>query len=532
MIYAAKSTIDPRGSIGRQIEDCHALAERNGWSVVAEYSDEAASAYRGNRGDGLARAKAHAESIGGNLVVQHADRLARGDGVRADHLVELALWARKAGVTITSVQDPMTFEGGLAFAAMMGDRNYEDSRRKAEAVKSGKAGQLARGKALGRLHDGYRLVPDPEGDGKVRVIDPERSIIVLRVFDLIEAGHTPGEVSRLLNGEGIRTARGHIWRARAVRDLVTNPFYAAYAFRRDAKGQPFDLTDATHEALIDRDRWRRVQLQVTRMDPAAVQKRKGGRTGTVPYLLRSIVFCTCGAPMYTSQRTNKNGTVTRGYWCRDARQATGVCRTRWINAEFAEGAVLLHLETFIDGVDEWLAELADSRRGEHAILEKAAGAARRRADDAQVDRDKVAAQWRRWTELGDERKADLILSQLERADNECRALAAEVERAEARASEWRPDRQDLDGALDLYNELAALVRGKVAAAAAADELNVALRNTLERVTMNLSPPGQLVADFRLRASAAGGAGGMVQAVLDTTAAVPENAESNPDGSPS
>src|SRR3954454_20474403 len=150
ILYGAKSTKDPRGSIPTQLADARALADRSGWEVVAEYSDEDASVYHGNRGDGLADAKAHAATLPGSvLIVQHADRLARGDGVSADHLVELALWARKAGVRLTSVQDAGTFEGGPAFAAMMGDRNHEDSKRKGAAVKSG----MKRRKATG-LHTG------------------------------------------------------------------------------------------------------------------------------------------------------------------------------------------------------------------------------------------------------------------------------------------------------------------------------------------------------------------------------------------
>src|SRR4051812_22334564 len=106
VIYAAKSTADVRGSIPDQIADCRALARGTSMAleVVGEYSDEAASAYKGNRGAGLVRALQHAEREGATLIVQHSDRLARGDGDQARHLVELVLWARKAGVTLRSVQ--------------------------------------------------------------------------------------------------------------------------------------------------------------------------------------------------------------------------------------------------------------------------------------------------------------------------------------------------------------------------------------------------------------------------------------------
>ena len=54
VLYAAKSTEDKRGSIPTQLDDGRKLAEAEGLEVVAEYSDEAASAYSGDRGPELA----------------------------------------------------------------------------------------------------------------------------------------------------------------------------------------------------------------------------------------------------------------------------------------------------------------------------------------------------------------------------------------------------------------------------------------------------------------------------------------------
>src|SRR4051794_40090633 len=96
--FAAKSTEDLRGSIETQLEDCRKLASEQGIEIVAEFRDEAASAFRKNRGPDLTRALAQCERLasehdGAALIVQHSDRLARGDGKQAKHLVEYALWA-------------------------------------------------------------------------------------------------------------------------------------------------------------------------------------------------------------------------------------------------------------------------------------------------------------------------------------------------------------------------------------------------------------------------------------------------------
>src|SRR4051812_34895440 len=96
VIYGAKSSDDVHGSIPTQIADCRAAIERAGGRVLVgdPLYDEAKSAFRGNRGDQLAKAKALAERAArehgqAELWVQHSDRIARGDGRTADHLAEV-----------------------------------------------------------------------------------------------------------------------------------------------------------------------------------------------------------------------------------------------------------------------------------------------------------------------------------------------------------------------------------------------------------------------------------------------------------
>src|SRR4051812_3371404 len=105
IIYAAKSTEDVHGSIETQVTDCRGLAECKGWKVVGEFSDEGFSAYRGNRGPDLERAKRAAVEAAQRageafLLAQHSDRFARGAGDKpnaADHLGELWFAMRRQG---------------------------------------------------------------------------------------------------------------------------------------------------------------------------------------------------------------------------------------------------------------------------------------------------------------------------------------------------------------------------------------------------------------------------------------------------
>jgi hypothetical protein len=135
-----------------------------------EYKDEAVSAYRRDRGPGLRDAIQHCEDLAhehgvGELWAQHSDRLARGDGRSARHTVEIALWALKCDVRVRTLRDPDTFRV-LLYAVVTGQRNHEDSRRKALACQAGRRRAAARGECVGHLPDGYQLIHelDPSGD--------------------------------------------------------------------------------------------------------------------------------------------------------------------------------------------------------------------------------------------------------------------------------------------------------------------------------------------------------------------------------
>ena len=408
--YAAKSTADTHGSIPDQLHDAQALAERDGYEVVARYQDEAASAYHGNRGDGLRDARAHAERLAAEhgacaLIVQHSDRLARGDGVEAEHLVEHVLWARRVGVTLLSVQDAATFgNDGLIHAALMGDRNHEDSKRKSKSVKDGLRRRRERRQSLGPPADGYRLEQAIDDDGRGRVTDsgkvinrrvrcPERAPVIERIFDEVEAGATFGEVARGLNREGVLT-RGYgtrppgRWETRRVREIVLNPAYAGLV--ADATTGEL-VRGELLDALIDADRWRRITDSLTRLDPEAVLRRKGGRPSTQPYLLRRIARCArCGDGMWTREYTGGRGQQPgRHYVCSNVRGATGKCSAPAVPADVAEAVLLERLDWLEDELRAFVEERAASARSERD--EFAAAVDRQRAIVARLDRRVSAA---------------------------------------------------------------------------------------------------------------------------------------------
>ena len=315
--YAAKSTEDKRGSIPTQLEDCRALAERHGWSVVDEFCDAGFSAYKGNRGPGLAQAKERAiRSAPCVLVVQDLDRLARGAGDApgaADHLGELFFALRRQGVTLWSVR---TGEVDSLRAVLEGERGYSESERKSTAVRAGLKRRAERGQPVGAIPEGYCVEGSIDANGRAhteRVIDSERRAIVDRIMDSVEAGHAFGEIARALNLDGLRTRRGKRWTARPVRHIVLNEDYTG------ATGYP---------RLIDPDRWQRIVAGVRSGRP------RTGRRPAAAYLLKGVGFCgLCGGPLYVRPLA-----AGRFYVCANVRQATGLCHALRFPADAVRAA--------------------------------------------------------------------------------------------------------------------------------------------------------------------------------------------------
>lgn len=501
VLYAATSTEDKRGSIPTQLKDGRALAAREGWRVVAEHRDEAASAYKGNRGAGLAAAKRDAERLAAEcgesvLIVQHSDRLARGDGVRADHLVELALWARKTDVRITSVQDPATFEGGLAFAAMMGDRNHEDSRRKASAVRDGVRRAFERGQLPGGpTPDGLSRVPRVAEDGRVVsdvAIDPTRGPLIRRIFELAAAGVADANIARALNRDGHRTASGKAWFRRRVQDTVTNPVYAGLVVWH--RGQPDEERRVgEHPALVDPETFERIQkLRAARDRGAGSDRLPKGRPNS-RHLLAGLATCErCGDLMRPTVSTykRKDGTHARHYECRHVKDGTGLCDAPKVDAEVVDAAFASHLESFFIDFEAWAAAMGAQRETDRTAVEQSVQWESEALREVDRLRNALAHRYAHSLGAGDDAQAEACAQAMRLKATERDQIAHRLERLrETLAAIEEEEAAPVDAMLDFYNRLSDGIRGRLARDEIAD-VNRGLREVLLRVDLEMAPDGQ------------------------------------------
>lgn len=331
--YGAKSTEDKHRSIPTQIEDCRQLAEREGWDVQAEYQDEAFSAFHGNRGPGLARAKARAIELAKEhgecvLVAQDVDRFARGAGDKpgaADHFGEMFFALRRQGVSLWSVR---MGEIDSIRAVVEGDRAYSESQRKSEAVQKGVRRRVVdrRQYAGGRRPYGYRWVAvlDSDGDPVISAggrlarrleVDEAEAAIVRRIFSEYVSGEPQNAIAERLNGDpetdpDVPTLTGakSKWYATTVAGMIRNPLYVGYV---TLHGEHYE---ATHEPIIDPSTWE--QACALRASRHSQGRPRGRRTTGRHLLTEGLLVCTCGSAMSPrTARDHRYGTIYETYVC-------------------------------------------------------------------------------------------------------------------------------------------------------------------------------------------------------------------------
>jgi len=463
IVYAAKSTADKNASIPTQLKQGRELAEADGFKVAGEYKDENKSAFTGDRGDELVKAKAHAEQLVGEghdvvLVVQHSDRLARGDGVQAAHLVEYTLWALKAGVKILSKQDPQTF-ADLLYSVVTGQRNHEDSARKSQSVKDGiekkvKEGYVAAG---GRRRFGYRWKEDKSG--LLVVVPHEAEVVENRMFRATLEGTSGLQINRELEADGIKTVTGARWHPGTISQILRNPLYKGVVVY---KGEEYP---GKHEAIVEPELWEAVNaLMQSRSGskagrprgsknahgrPAVGQGSGGGRPTLGQHLFKKgMLRCICGGAMVTrtDRRKLKDGTpaVYEYYECYNHHVDPSSCPVTKIRRDAVDPQVYRYFERVAVDVEATRAEMQealDSRLSEVRALRDQASQETQRAQErlGRVKRDYMdgtisADDWNDFrTELTGELKAaeaqvarfDDQLAQIE-AGGATRDLEAEV----------------------------------------------------------------------------------------------------------
>jgi site-specific DNA recombinase len=348
-IYARFSSDNQREeSITAQLRACREYCQRNGYAVVAEYTDEARSALTDDR-PGFQRAIAAAEAGEYDvLVVYQLDRFARDRYDSVFYKRKL----RRAGVRLESVVEHFDAspEGQVMEGIIEVFAEYF-SRDLARKVLRGMKETAYQGKHCGGLPPlGYDVV-----DGKY-VVNPWEAETVRIIYEMTAEGKGYGEIIKRLNAEGRRTKRGALFGKNSLHEILRNPKYAGlYVFNRSPRrlpdgrrthrmhkgdGEVITLPDAI-PAIVDRCLWEKVQAI---MDARKRQSERARYRARVTYLLSGKVYCgECGAACVGNSYRYRDGKIYAYYEC-GRKDRTEGCSGRRVSKRLVEQDVLLLLK--------------------------------------------------------------------------------------------------------------------------------------------------------------------------------------------
>lgn len=195
-------------SIEDQVALCREKAARDGYKVVAAFSDRARSGASIHGRPGVAEmlmaAKRGAFDV---LIVEELDRLSRSQSDLASIYDRLTF----VGIDILTLHT-----GGRTDQIQVGIRGIVGAlflTDLAHKVRRGAAGNIREGRHAGGLAYGYDVTPGKPGQW---TINEAQATIVRRIFDEYLAGERTPAIARKLNADCIRPPRGKHWQPGAL----------------------------------------------------------------------------------------------------------------------------------------------------------------------------------------------------------------------------------------------------------------------------------------------------------------------------
>lgn len=203
----------------------------------------------------------------------------------------------------------------------------------------------------------YGYQKDPAQKGHL-IIDEEAAAVVRKVFTLFSQGYGKTTIARMLNDRGIPnpteykrlkglrykqpTAKSStLWKYFAISDMLTNEIYIGNMVQgkygsisyKTKKNKPrpkseWYIVKGTHEPIIDRDLWDRVQKMVQ-------ERAKPVEVGTIGLFARKARCAYCGYGMRSSQNRGKHYLQ-----CANRHVAKDACIGSFISVDKLEQLVL------------------------------------------------------------------------------------------------------------------------------------------------------------------------------------------------
>ena len=214
-------------------------------------------------------------------------------------------------------------------------------------------------------------------NGKL-VIVPEQAEIVKRIYAEYMDGASFLQIKRGLEADGILNGAGHKkWEVSNIRQILTNEKYIGDALlqktytvsvlekkRIKNDGQvPKYYVEGSHEAIIDRDVFLRVQAEIDRR--ANIIKGGKKRVYSSKYALSSVIICGHCGDIFRRIKWNNHGCKSTVWRCvsRVNKKKSGIdCPARTVHEEVIQAAVVTAINDAWSRKDEILPQLKENIR--------------------------------------------------------------------------------------------------------------------------------------------------------------------------
>jgi site-specific DNA recombinase len=320
-IYSRFSTDQQdRTSIAGQVANCEALADREGFDVVATYQDEGISGNDDNRPNfrAMLDSLSRGEFVG--IIADESSRFTRNQA-ELHRLVAELRYRDQFLVTCDGIDNRE--ESSEIVLAVKGAIDAMESRRIANRTYRSLRERHKDGHSAGGRAYGYISVED--GNYRRREIEPDQAAVVREIFERYANGEGAKTIARDLNERGIPSP-GSLWNRSVKRasgwmhttilgshtkgtGILRNPLYCGRIVwnRRKAKKLPGtalrimkprsadEWIEHQDESLriVSEALWRKVQDKLAATRARAHHRNKGGRPAR--YLLSGLLKCaSCG----------------------------------------------------------------------------------------------------------------------------------------------------------------------------------------------------------------------------------------------
>jgi site-specific DNA recombinase len=346
--YARYSSDNQRDeSIEGQIRAIREYCQNNNMQLVKIYTDEARSATTDDRPGFLQMIQDSSLGLFDVVVVHKLDRFSRDRYDSAFYKRQL----KRNDVRLISVLENLddSPESIILESVLEGMAEYYSRNLAREVMKGMKETALQCKHTGGKPPLGYDVAED-----RTYVINEHEARAVKMIFEMYASGKGYSNILHTLNNEGYRTQTGRAFGKNSIHDILKNEKYRGiYIFNRSASkkngkrnhhksknedeiikiegGMPKIISDVTWEAVQER-------MKKNKHGPGASKAKE-------TYLLSGLIYCgKCGGAMVGNRRrSGRNKNLYATYEC-SIRKRTKECDMKSIGKDFAENAVIEHLE--------------------------------------------------------------------------------------------------------------------------------------------------------------------------------------------